>query len=181
MNKPQFLIQIILAVIVLTGCASTGNNVSKVERITPEQLAKILPAPVATVPLSEIVSDSKQGKNADEIISKIKTSNSRYALTPSQVLSLNQQGVDVKVLDYIQQSNDLAQQNAIADEINKREKEKQAAKNLLRQQRDLNRYYNNRFYDPFFGGFYGRPYYGYGSRFGHRFGLGLGYGYPFGW
>ena len=181
MYKSRLLIPMILALAMLTGCASTGSNAGRVERITPEELAKILPAPVATIPLSEIVTDSKQGKKADEIIAKIKASNSRYALTPSQVLNLNQQGIDIKVLDYIQQSNELAQQNAIAEELNKREKEKRATQKLLNQQRDLNRNYNNRYYDPFFGGFYGRPYYGYGSRFGHRFGFGLGYGYPFGW
>ena len=47
----------------LTGCASTGAQ-QKVERITPEQLAKILPPPVATVTLDEIVADSKAGKTA---------------------------------------------------------------------------------------------------------------------
>ena len=102
------------------------------------------------------------------------------------MLDLNKQGVDAKVLDYIQQSNELAKQNAIADEMNKREQEKNAAKKQLQRERAFN---NNRYYDPFwgsrFGGFYGYPYYGYGSRFGHRhgsrFGLGLGFGYPYGW
>ncbi len=189
-NKIVLVTPILLLVLVLSGCASTGSNLSKVERITPEQLAKLLPAPVASVPLTEIVADSKQGKNADEIIAKIKASNSRYALTPSQVLDLNQQGVEVKVLDYIQQSNELAQQNAIADEINKREKEKRAAQMQLRRERNFN---NNRFYDPFwgsgFGGFYGRGFgpgwigpIGPGGRhWGNRFGWGLNYGYPFGW
>ena len=182
MKTNYYLIVLSIAFLLLVGCASTGNNAGQVDRITPEDLAKILPPPVATLQLSEIVSDRKQGKTADDIIAKIKASNSRYELTPTQVLDLNKQGVDVKVLDYIQQNNELAKQNAIADEINKRQKERAAAEKILKRERDLAR---NRYYDPFwgsrFGGFYGSPYYGYGSRFGHRFGYGLNYGYPFGW
>ena len=180
------LMVLVASLLILSACASTGTQQSKVERITPEELAKLIPPPVATVSLDEIVADSKAGKSADDIIVKIKNSNSRYELSSTQVLDLNKQGVDAKVLDYIQQSNELAKQNAIAEEMNKREQEKNAAKKQLQRERALN---NNRYYDPFwgsrFGGFYGYPYYGYGSRFGHRhgsrFGLGLGFGYPYGW
>lgn len=177
---------VLMTLFILSGCASTGTQQSKVERITPEELAKLIPPPVATVSLDEIVADSKAAKSADDIIAKIKNSNSRYELSSTQMLDLNKQGVDAKVLDYIQQSNELAKQNAIAEEMNKREQEKNAAKKQLQRERALN---NNRYYDPFwgsrFGGFYGHPYYGYGSRFGYRhgsrFGLGLGFGYPYGW
>ena len=180
------LMLLVASLLMLSACASTGTQPSKVERITPQELAKLIPPPVATVSLDEIVADSKAGKSADDIIVKIKNSNSRYELSSTQVLDLNKQGVDAKVLDYIQQSNELAKQNAIAEEMNKREQEKNAAKKQLQRERALN---NNRYYDPFwgsrFGGFYGYPYYGYGSRFGHRhgsrFGLGLGFGYPYGW
>lgn len=172
----------IIGLMLVTGCASTGTQQAQIKRITPEELAKILPPAVATVSLDEIVNESKQGKTADEIIEKIKTSNSRYELTPVQTLDLSKQGVDIKVLDYIHQSNELAKQNAIADEINKREKERAAAEKILKRERDLAR---TRYYDPYwgsrFGGFYGHPFYGYNRGFGSRFGWGLGYGYPFGW
>ena len=173
---------LMFSLILVSGCASTGTQQAKIERITPEQLAKIIPPPVATVSLDEIVNDSKQNKTPDEIIAKIKTSNSRYELTTAQTLNLSKQGVDIKVLDYMHQSNELAKQNAIADEINKREKERAAAEKMLKRERDIAR---SRNYDPFwgsrFGGFYGYPYYGYNSRFGSRFGWGLGYGRPFYW
>lgn len=181
------LIALSLTIILLAGCASTGLQQSKVERITPEELAKILPPPVATIALSEIIADSKAGKTVDEIIAKIKTSNSRYELTPTQTLDLSKQGVDTKVLDYMHQSNELAKQNAIADELNKREKQKRATENALRRERDNAQ---QQYYDPFwgssFGSFYGRPYYGpIGPGYRHwprsRFGFGLNYGYPFGW
>lgn len=176
-----------LSLLVLAGCASTGTQQSKVERITPEELAKLIPPPVATVSLDEIVADSKAGTSADDIIAKIKSSNSRYELSSTQVLDLNKQGVDAKVLDYIQQSNELAKQNAIAEEMNKREQEKMAAKKQLQRERALN---NNRYYDPFwgpgFGGYYGPGFYGPigpAGRYwrGSRFGWGLGYGHRFGW
>jgi uncharacterized lipoprotein YajG len=176
------LLFLIFSLLLLAGCASTGNKPSQVERITPEELAKLIPPPVATVSLDEIVADSKAGKSADEIIAKIKNSNSRYELSSTQVLDLNKQGVDAKVLDYIQQSNELAKQNAIAEEMNKREKEKVAAEKQLQRERAFN---NNRYYDPFwgpyYGGYYGRGFYGPGHWRGSRFGWGLGFGHRFGW
>ena len=188
--KTAFLV--FLAAFILSGCASTGTQAGKVERITPEQLAKLIPPAVATISTDEIIADSKAGKSSEDIIAKIKNSNSRYELTSSQVLDLNKQGVGAKVLDYIQQSNELAKQNAIADEMNKREKEKVAAKKQLQRERTFN---NNQYYDPFwgssFGGYYGRGFYGPGligpigpaGRYwrGNRFGWGLGFGHPYGW
>ncbi len=176
-----------LSLLLLAGCASTGTQQSKVARITPEELAKLIPPPVATLSLDEIVADSKAGKSVDDIIAKIKSSNSRYELSSTQILDLNKQGVDAKVLDYIQQSNELAKQNAIAEEMNKREQEKAAAKKQLQRERAHN---NSRFYDPFwgpgFGGYYGRGFYGpigpAGRHWrGSRFGWGLGYGHPLWW
>ena len=190
--KMLILMASLLVALMLSGCASTGTQAGKVERITPEELAKLIPPAAATVSLDEIVTDSKAGKSSEDIIAKIKNSNSRYELTSSQVLDLNKQGVNAKVLDYIQQSNELAKQNAIADEMNKREKEKMAAKRQLERERDFNR---NQFYDPFwgpgFGGFYGNGLYGPGwigpigpgGRFwrGNRFGLGFGRPFGFVW
>ena len=151
------LIAVSLALILLAGCASTGSQQSKVERITPEQLAKLLPPPVATVALSEIVADSKAGKTPEEIITKIITSNSRYELTPSQTLDLAKQGVDTKVLDYIHQSNELAKQNAIADELNKREKQRRAIEDTLRRERNISQQYYDPFWGSHYGSYYGRP------------------------
>ena len=176
------VLALVISLLLVAGCASTGPQQAKIERITPEELAKILPQPVATVTLEEIVKDSKANKSADEIIAKIKASNSRYELTPAQTLDLSKKGVDTKVLDYIHESNELAKQNAVADEINKREKERAAAEKKLKRERDAAQ---NRYYDPFwgprFGGFYGGPYGYYGRGFGSRFGWGGGFGYPFYW
>lgn len=169
--------------LLLAGCASTGNSPTQaeVQRISPEELEKLIPAPVATVSLEELVADAKQGKTADEMIEKIKASNSRYDLTPAQSLELNKQGLDIKVLDYIHQANELARQNALADEINKREQERRLSEKKLKRERDFARM---QAYDPYWGFYYGRPWFGgpfgyspFGYRYGPRFGWGLGYGW----
>jgi hypothetical protein len=172
---------LLVALFLVTGCATTSESQqNKIARITPEELAQLLPPPIAIVTLDEIVADSKQGKTPDEIIAKIKGSHSRYDLSSSQILDLNKQGVDVNVLDYIQQSNELAKQNAIADEINRREKEKAEIQEQLQQER-LRR---DRYYDPFWGTryrfYYGHPIHGYYGR-GSRFGWGMSFGHPFWW
>ncbi len=163
------------AMLLATGCATEGQQAT-IERITPEQLAKLLPQPVANLSLDEIVNLSRQGVNTDEIIKKINTSNSRYELTPTQTLALSKRGVDAKVLDYIHNSNEAAKQNAVADEINKREKAKAEAQQQLRQQQELEHRTYDGFYDPFWpgNGFY--PYgfgpYGYAP---------YGFGYSLYW
>lgn len=186
--KTQWL-SIFAVIILLSGCASSGQSPSRgeVERISPEELQKLVPPAVATVSLEELLADSKAGKTPEQLIEKIKTSNSRYDLTPAQSLELNKQGLDVKVLEYMHQVNELAKQNAIADEMNKRQQERALVEKKLRRERDLA---NMRYYDPFwgpsFGAYYGRPWIGpigpmpYGWRhpyWGPRFGWGIGYGW----
>lgn len=153
----------------LAGCASQPPQPVQIERISPEQLAALLPPAQSTLSLDEIVSMSKKGKADGEIIEAIKQSQSRYSLTPSEVLTWHQKGVSKGVLDYMQQANALAQQNAIADEINKREKARVEAETRLKRERDSARL---RSMDPWFygSGFYGgpwgyRPYWGGGWRY----------------
>ncbi len=166
-----------------SGCSSTGNNVAtqgpKVERITPEELDRLTLPPAAKLTLDDLVKLSKEGNSADQIIAQIKATDSTYDLTPSQAVELSQKGVDTKVLDYIHESREAAVRNNLADEINRREKQKQAEvarlKNRLSQQR--------RYYDPFCRGYYGLMPYGYGGygrHFGSRFGFGAGLGMPLG-
>lgn len=157
--KQKLVLIMLLGLFVLSGCATTaGSQQAEIKRITPEALEKLVPAAVATYPLEEIVTDTKQGKTPEDIIAKIKASESRYDLSTSEVLALNKQGVEVQVLEYIQQSNALAKQNYLAEEINKAEKEKAEAIRRLRHERLFSRH---RYYDPFwysrFGGYYGRP------------------------
>lgn len=164
---------ILVAMLLLTACATTnGRSEPEIKRITPEELEKLIPAAVASYSLEQIIADSKQAKTPAEIIAKIKASDSRYDLTASKILELNQQGVHEQVLSYIQQSNELAKQNYLAEEINKAEREKAEALRRLNEERLMQM---RQFYDPFW---YGPSFrYRYRNWPGSRFGWGGYYGW----
>ncbi|HSG93775.1 MAG TPA: hypothetical protein VK999_08625 [Methylotenera sp.] len=177
------LVLIFWILLLVSGCASTGRYVNvdgpKIDRISPEDLARLIPPPVAKLTLDDLVRLTKEGSSAEQIIGQIKATDSMYDLTPSQSVDLSQKGVDAKVLDYIHTSREAAIRNQLADEINRSERQKQAEvaklKNRMWQQQ--------RYYDPFCRGYYGiRPYGfgGYGRHFGSHFGFGLGIGRPLG-
>jgi hypothetical protein len=163
---------VILFPLVVLGCATNGQQAQEnfqIDRISEAELALILPQPIATLSLDDLVKLAREGNNSDQIIEKIKMSNSYYDLTPSQSIELNKQGVDNKVLDYIHASRELALRNNVADEINNIEKRKRAEIEKLKRQQY--------FYDQFCGygpyGFYPYGYGAYGSRYGSSFGLGF--------
>lgn len=165
--------------LMISGCASSSRQSDEmpvIDRITEDELERISPKPIATMTLDDIVRMSTEGRTAEQIIESIKLSNSQYDLTPSQSLTLSQQGVNSQVLDYIHTSRELAWRNSMADEINKREREKHAE--LARQKQQL---LQQRLVDPFCRGYYGLYPYGFGgfgSRFGSHFGFGAGYMQP---
>jgi len=173
----RFYLFLPVMILLVAGCATTRPDAAQgsVERISPQALQRLSEPPIPEVSLDELLSDAKHGKSADEIIAKIKASGSRYDLTPSQSITLNKQGLDIKVLEYIDENNKLAQQNAIAEEMNKQLRAKKQAEDALKRERDLarQRYY----YDPFWGSrfdlYYGHHY----PYYRPRFGWGLGYGW----
>jgi len=153
----------------LAGCAATPAHDPQIQRISSEELERIMPKPVPNLTLDEIIQLSKQGMTAEQIIEKIKASNSRYDLTPSQSLELSKQGVDTRVLDYMYAAREQALREVFADEINQREKENELALEKLR--RDYQWRYQQ-YYDPFWG--YGYPPY---WRYRYRPFYGPGYGW----
>ena len=154
-------------VALLAGCASSPMQEPQIQRISPEELERIMPKPVPNLTLDEIVKMSKAGTPPQTIIDKIKETNSRYDLTPSESLGLSKKGVSPEVLDYIHKAHEQAVRDGFADEINKREKAK------LQEQERLRREYQLRYqpyYDPFwYGG------YGFGPPWGYRYGPSLHY------
>lgn len=177
------LLLICSALLLMSGCVSTGRDASaegpRIDRVSPEELARLIPQPVARLTQEDLVRLTKEGNSSEQIIAQIKATDSMYDLTPSQSVDLSHQGVDAKVLDYIHESREAAVRNQLADEINRRETQKQAEvarlKNRLWQQQ--------RYYDPFCRGYYGLMPYGYGGygrHYGSHFGLGLGIGRPLG-
>lgn len=155
MNKQRLMIGVVLLATLVAGCASNTPRETQVQRLTPEEVAKLTPVAVPTLSLDEVIVLSKQKVTADEIIAKIKASNSQYDLTATQIVTLSNQGVDAKVLDFMQAEREKARLNSMADEINKREKANKAAQEQLKNQQFRGRY--DPFYDPFY-----QPFYGYG-------------------
>lgn len=143
------IMSVCIVALCLTACVSTPRD-TEVYRLTSEELAELTVPAVPTLSLDEVIKFSQQKMSADEIITKLKESHSQYELTPSQIINLSRQGVDVKVLDFIQMEREKARLNRLADEINQRERVNQEEKNKL--ERQLQRSY--RYYDPFFDPFY---------------------------
>lgn len=155
--------------VLVSGCATTQYQEPQVQRISAEELARLMPPPVATLSLEEIVALSKKGALPDEIIAKIKETNSQYDLSPSQVVVLSTQGVDAKVLDYIHTSREQVLRDSMADEINKRELQNQQEQQRLKREYQLRSY-------PYYS-----PYFGYGYYPGHRYHPHPYYGIGIGW
>jgi hypothetical protein len=171
MTTPRTLLISLLA-LSFAGCATlTGSEGgSRIERISPEELARLLPKPDPKLPPEELVRMSKQGVPAADIIAKIKQTGSRYALSASQAIELNAQGVSKEVLDYIQSAREQELRDRIAEEINLREQ--RHAEQLRREQTlRLNNYY---YYDPWwptypgYGWSYGYPFRPYGGFYWRR-------------
>ena len=161
---------VVLLALLMTACAGSQVREPEIQRISAEELEKLLPPPVAAVSLEEIVALSKQGVSADEIIKKIQDSKSEYALTASQTLDLAKQGVPAAVLDNIQRAHEQRLRESFAEELNKREQARVKEQEKLKKELMWRRSYP--FYDPFWGpGPYWRhPYYWPGSGIYYRFG-----------
>jgi len=153
---------LLAAFMLSAGCATTPQKPPEIQRISPEELDRIMPKPVPTISLDDLVSLSKITP-PDELIARIKASHSQYDLTPSQTLELYKKGVDAKVLDYIHQAREQAVRDSVADEINRREAQKK-----LEQQQIIRDYQSRYYYDPWWGyGGWGPSFY-YGPGYGRR-------------
>jgi hypothetical protein len=156
---------ILIAVLALSllGCATASappDGTGAIARISPEDLARIMPKPDPKLPPAELVRLSKEGASAKDIIARIKETGSRYDLSASQAIELHNQGVDAEVLDYIQSAREQALRDRIAEEINQREQ--RHAQDLKREQElQRNRYY----YDPWWPGY---PGYGWNAPYPFR-------------
>ncbi len=120
--------------LVLAGCATTPAESPHIQRISPEELERILPKPAPNLALEEIVRLSAAGESADAIIARIRESGSRYALTPSQAIELHRRGVDARVLDHMQAAHEQTLRDGFADEINRREREHRQKLDTVRRE-----------------------------------------------
>lgn len=153
----------------LAGCATTSAPPDKsrgIARLSPEELARLLPKPDPKLPLAELIRLSKEGAAAKDIIARIKETGSRYDLSASQMIELHGQGVSAQVLDYIQSAHEQALRDRTAEEINQRE---QRHAEELRHEQELRR--NSYYYDPWWPGYgwnYGYPFSPYGGFYWRR-------------
>ncbi|MBE0622380.1 MAG: hypothetical protein IH605_17460 [Burkholderiales bacterium] len=139
-------------VLSLAGCATTSAppGAAAIARISPDELARILPKPAPKLPPTELVRMSKEGATAKDIIAKIKQTGSRYDFSASQMIDLHAQGVSAEVLDYIQSAREQDLRDSMAEEINQREQ--RHAEELQREQ-ELRR--NSYYFDPWWPGYPG--------------------------
>lgn len=161
-------ILLLLTLASLVGCATVGTQeapkqAQKIDRLTEAQLAEILPAPVSQLSFESLVAMSQEGLSAEELIAKLKETETAYDLTPSQMLDLSQKGVDVKVLDYLHESRMKTLSRKLTDVVSEREKKKNDEIALLK--RELRFQLMTR--DPFCRGGFPRMYpFGINGRFG---------------
>ena len=146
----------------LLGCATASappNAPGTIARLTPDELARMMPKPDPKLPLAELVRMSKEGAAAADIIARIKETGSRYALSASQAIDLHAQGVSAEVLDYMQSAREQELRASLAEEINQRE---QRHADELRREQELRR--DGYYYDPWW-----PAYPGYGWNYGFPF------------
>lgn len=156
----------------LLGCATASappDGGPGIARLSPEELAQLLPKPDPKLPLAELVRMSKENATAKDIIARIRESGSRYDLAASQAIELHGKGVAAEVLDYIQAARERELREHIAEEINQREL--RHAQELRREQ-ELCRY--SFCQDPRWPGYpgsawhYGYPFLPYGGFYWRR-------------
>jgi hypothetical protein len=181
--KPTCLLILLCLVSTLfAGCASTAPvKEAVIDRISAEQLSAMTQPAPPTKTLQDIANMQKMGATDTQVIDEIKTSQSRYALTPSEVIYWHSQGISQAVLDYMQQANQLAVQNQLADTMNQRAKERASAEAELKRQRDdarLRAFHPYGFYGPGWMGPIGPSPWGWRHPYwGNRFGWGMGMGW----
>jgi hypothetical protein len=135
----------------LAGCATSQEKPAapQIQRISAEELERLLPKPDPNLTYDELVRLSREGLAPEAIIEKIRQSNSSYELTPSQALELGKKGVDAKVLDHMHSAREQALRDGFADELNKRDRDHRAQTEALQHELLMTR--PSPFCDPFWG------------------------------
>jgi|GEM_PF-3922191 len=117
MMKPLLLAMTIASSVLVSACVSPSrdhvatrsaypsnypSNERKIERLSPEALAKIQPAfqpMVAKLSLEEIVAMKKSGATNEAIIQRIRETQSNYRLAGRDIIYLHNAGVSSVVID----------------------------------------------------------------------------------
>ena len=152
--------------LMLAACASNGPQPGSVQRLSPEELARIRPVAKPVVGLEEIIARTKTGQSADTIIARLKDTGTVHVLTSAQIVELSRQGVDQKVIDYLAEVQEKARQATLTTQLADRDAQAAAQLEQERQRRMALQHQ----YDSWYWGFSYGPW-------GPRPGIGWGRGY----
>lgn len=123
---------IVLAAAMLSACASDGPRPGEIQRLTPEQVAALKPAPNPKVPLEEIVALSKSGVAAEAIIKRLQETATIHNLSAQNIIDLGREGVDRKVIEFLAEVQEKARQSALATQL--ADRDAQHARELEQEQ-----------------------------------------------
>lgn len=167
---PQFLSAAALATALsLGGCASTQPS-GQITRLSPQDLARLVPPANPKVPLSDVIAWSQEGASSDAIIKRLQDTGTFYNLTAQQIVDLNQRGVNQRVIDHLAEAQEKARQATLLTQL--ADRDAQAAQ-ALEAERNRRRALQQQYQIYGYGGVW-RP------RFGAGFGASPGYSYdPF--
>jgi hypothetical protein len=157
-----------LLTLLLAACAASGPQPGSVQRLSPEELARIRPEAKPVVGLEEIIARSKTGQTPEAIIARLQETGTIHVLSSAQIVELSRQGVDQKVIDYLAEVQEKARQATLATQL--ADRDAQAALQLERERR--RRLALQHQYDAWHWSL------GYGA-WGPRYGIGWGRGYHY--
>jgi hypothetical protein len=104
-------------VLLLTACASSGPQPGSVQRLSPEELARIRPVARPVVGLEEIIARTKTGQTPEAIIARLRETGTVHVLSSAQIVDLSRQGVDQKVIDYLAEAQEKARQATLTTQL----------------------------------------------------------------
>jgi chromosome segregation and condensation protein ScpB len=147
-----------LCALLAAGCASTqpGHAPGKVERLSAEALARILPKPEAKLSLDEIMTMGKSGASSETIIGRIRETRSRYRLNAKEIAVLHGAGVSEAVIDAMLEAERQSVLAGSAEELNRRDA--QHAEDLRRLEQEC-RFWCGPAWGPYYGPFHPAPSY----------------------
>jgi hypothetical protein len=157
-----------LALALLAAACASPRPTTTVERLSPDELARLAPAPKPGLKLDDVVFLTRESVPPAIIIRRLTETGTILALTPAQIVDLGRQGVDQSVIDHIVSTHEKARQATVAGEIAARDAE--AAARLARE-REARQRAEARHWG------YGHP----GWTLGWGFGWSRGYPYGPGW
>lgn len=153
--------------LLLAACAAGGPAPGTLQRLSPQDLARLQPPVNTSIPLDEIVVWSREGAAPDAIIRRLRETGTVHALSAAQIVDLFRQGVNQQVINHLVEAHEKARQATLITQLADRDAQAAAQlENERARQRDLEQQYYGTWQWSF----------GYGP-WGPSYGIGIGRGY----